>query len=344
MAQFIIRRVFQAIPLLILITIVVFVMLKFAGDPVAATLANDPRVTAEQRALMRESLGLNDPIPLQFLTWLIGDTWRMRDLNGDGEPETQGQRLGILRGDLGESFRHRKPVGEVIAFFLPRTLLLGTTAYIVTVLFGLGIGIFAALRQYSRADNIITTISFITFSMPIFLIALLSVFIFAVTFKKLGLPYLPVQGMYDVRGDQSIWDLARHMVLPVFSLAAISIAGYSRFIRASMLEVINSDYVRTARAKGLADRRVTYVHALKNASLPLVTLMGLDIPLILSGAIVTETVYSWPGMGRLFWQQSGRGDYPTVMAILLLVATAVVIFQILTDIVYTLIDPRIRLS
>lgn len=342
MAQYIIRRVFQAIPLLILITVIVFVMLKFAGDPIAAALANDPRITAEQREIMRESLGLNDPLPMQFLYWLIGDTWKVRDLNLDGEPETQGERLGILRGDLGESFRHRKPVGEVIAFFLPRTLLLGTTAYIVTVLFGLGIGIFAALRQYSRADNIITTISFITFSMPIFLIALLSVFVFAVTFKKLGLPYLPVQGMYDVRGDQSVWDLARHMVLPVFSLAAISIAGYSRFIRASMLEVINSDYVRTARSKGLAERRVTYVHALKNASLPLVTLMGLDIPFILSGAVVTETIFGWQGMGWLFISSLDTLDVSVAIILVLITAVAVVIFQLITDLIYAWLDPRIR--
>jgi peptide/nickel transport system permease protein len=178
--------------------------------------------------------------------------------------------------------------------------------------------------------------------MPIFLIALLGVFIFAVTFKKLGLPYLPVQGMYDVRGDQSIWDLARHMVLPVFSLAAISIAGYSRFIRASMLEVINSDYVRTARSKGLAERRVVYIHALKNASLPLVTLMGLDIPFILSGAVVTETIFGWQGMGWLFISSLDTLDVAVVIILVLITAVAVVIFQLITDVLYAWLDPRIR--
>jgi ABC-type dipeptide/oligopeptide/nickel transport system permease component len=269
MAQYIIRRVLQAIPLLILVTIVVFVMLKLSGDPLA-TVANDPRITPEQRAIMRESLGLNDPIPVQFVYWLIGDSWRLRDLDQDGEPETPGERLGVLRGDLGESFRHRKPVGDVIGLFLPRTLLLGTTAYIVTVLFGLGIGIFAALRQYSRADNIITAISFITFSMPIFLIALLSVFIFAVTFKKLGLPYLPVP------------------------------------------------------------------------SLPVVTLMGLDIPLILSGAVVTETIFGWQGMGWLFISSLDTLDVPVVIILVLMTAVAVVVFQLLTDVIYAWLDPRIR--
>jgi len=148
----------------------------------------------------------------------------------------------------------------------------------------------------------------------------------------------------DIWNFSDLRELFLHLVLPVASLAIIQVAAYTRYLRSSMLEVLSQDYIRTARAKGLMQRAVVIRHALKNAALPLVTLIGLDIPFLLGGAIVTETVYSWPGMGRLFWQQAGRGDYPTVMAILLLVATAVVIFQILTDIAYTLIDPRIRLS
>lgn len=254
MTQYIIRRLLQSIPLLILITVFVFILLKTAGDPFAEIMT-DPRITEADRALLRARYGLDDPLPLQFVHWLIGDDWYWRDIDGDGEVDETGRRVGILRGDLGESIRYRKPVSTVINQFLPNTLILGGTAFVVEITVALGLGIFAALRQYSLADNIITAFAFITYSMPIFLIALLLVQIFAVEFQHLGLPSLPVSGMYDPRGDQSFDELARHLILPVFSLAAINIAGYSRYIRASMLEVINSDYVRTARAKGLGERR-----------------------------------------------------------------------------------------
>ena len=341
MTQYIIRRLLQAVPLLILITVLIYGLLKAVGDPLAH-LANDPMVRAEDRARLRRSLGLDDPVPLQFVHWLIGDDWYERDLDFDGEAETYGERHGVLRGDLGRSFRFGKPVVDVIGDVLPNTLLLGITAYVVTVIHGLGIGIFAALRQYSFLDNMITTVSFVLFSMPVFLVALLGVFIFSVKFQEWGLPSLPTGGMYDVRGDRSLDELLVRMILPVFSLAAISIAGYTRFVRASMLEVINSDYIRTARAKGLSDRRVNYVHALKNASLPVITLMGLDIPFILSGAVVTETIFGWPGMGKLFIDSLTILDPPVLIIFVLMTATAVVMMQLFTDLVYAWLDPRIH--
>jgi peptide/nickel transport system permease protein len=341
MGRYLIRRSLQAIPLLLLITILVFVLLKTAGDPLAY-LAGDPRVSAEDKLRLRRSLGLDDPLPLQFLHWLIGDTWYQRDLDLDGEPETFGQRNGILRGDFGLSFRYNRPVTVVIGEFLPNTLLLGVTAFIVTIIFGLIFGIIAALNQYTWVDNVVTTVSFITFSFPIFLIALLSVLVFSIWFKQWGLPYLPVQGMYEVRGDKTITEVARHMVLPVLSIALINIAGYSRFIRASMLEVIHSDYVRTAKAKGLSQRRIVYLHAFKNAALPLITLIGLNFPFVLSGAVVTETIFAWPGMGRLFIDSLNFLDSPVLIIIVMMTAIAVVICQLLTDIAYAWVDPRIR--
>lgn len=344
MGKYVLRRVISAIPLLFIISAIVFLCLKLSGADPLGYLANDPKVSQEDRFMLAARLGLNDPIPLQFVTWLIGDNWLKRDVTGDGEPDEYGKRLGVLRGDFGESIRTRRPVAEEIGRALPNTLLLGLTAYVVTVIVSMGIGIFAALRQYSIWDNLITGISFITFSMPIFFIALLSVQIFAVEAKKAGLPYLPVQGMYDVRGDRSLDELIRHMILPVFCLSAISIAGYSRYIRATMLEVIGSDYIRTARAKGLGNRRITYLHALKNASLPIVTLIGLDLPFVLAGAVVTETIFSWPGMGRVFIQSLEPIDPPVIMVFILLIAAAVVITQIIIDVVYAWLDPRIRYS
>lgn len=384
MGQYILRRLLQAIPLLIIITVIVFFLMKTAGDPLAE-LALDPRITESDRILARAEYGLDDPLPTQFVNWLVGDDWRSRELQLPiqqesaegtclGTPVSEGERItatlddgteqemlirngrcyrvvylqgtarGILRGDFGDSIARGRPVLEVMGDVLPNTLLLGITSYLVIVVFAFSLGIFQALRQYSIFDNIITTFSFILVSMPIFLVALLSVYIFAVQFRKWGLPYLPVQGMYSVNTDHSVGDLARHMILPVFCLAAISVAGYSRFVRASMLEVINSDYVRTARAKGLGERRITYIHALKNASLPLVTLMGLDIPFILAGAVVTERIFSWPGMGTLFIESLNRLDYAVVITFVLMLAIAVVVFQLITDILYAVLDPRVRYS
>ncbi|GAB4512212.1 MAG: ABC transporter permease [Anaerolineae bacterium] len=341
MSRYFIRRILQAIPLLILVSVFVFILLKLAGDPLSY-LAIDPRVSDADRALLRRSLGLDDPVYMQYIHWLIGDTWYARDLDFDGEPETYGDQLGILRGDFGESIRFRRPVTEVIGDFLPNTLILGTTALLVTIVLGVSIGLFAALRQYSIWDNIITTISFLTFSMPIFLVALLGVMIFSIFFREIGLPHLPVQGMYDPRGDRSLDELLVRLILPTMSIAAISIARYARFTRASMLENINADYVRTARAKGLGERRINFVHTFKNASIPIITLIALDIPFILSGAVVTETIFSWPGMGKLFIDSLGTLDPPVLMITVLMTAVGVVIFQMIADLLYAWVDPRIR--
>lgn len=166
--------------------------------------------------------------------------------------------------------------------------------------------------------------------------------IFAVQFKQWGLPYLPTGA--DIWDQKNPAELVRHMILPVTCLIVIQTAGYSRYIRSSVLEVLGLDYVRTARAKGLGERSVLYKHTLRNAILPFITILGMDIPYLVAGALVTETVYAWPGMGRLFWEYAQRGDYPVVLGILLIVSTAVVFFAIVTDVLYTFIDPRIRLS
>ncbi len=342
MLRFIVRRLIQSIPLLFLISAILFVILNNIGDPLA-TLGGRQRTSAAERDRLERQLGLDQPIHMQYIFWLIGNDWFQFDSDGDGVGDRYGTRRGILRGDLGSSFRERRPVSDVISDRLPPTLLLMGTAYVFTIIMALGVGIYSALRPYSRADNVITALSFILYSMPIFWIALSLLWIFAVTFKQAGLPYLPTVGMYEPGQPVTVAQVARHMVLPVLSLSLISIAGYSRYVRSGMLEVINSDYIRTAYAKGLSGRRVLYRHALKNASLPLVTLIGLDIPFLLGGAVVTEQIFSWPGMGQLFINALDGADFPVLMGLLMLIALLVVIFQILTDVVYALIDPRIRL-
>ncbi len=319
MWSYLFRRILQALFILLIITFLCFGLTRLSSDPMQmyATKAN---VSAEERAAIRARLGLDQPVPVQYVRW-----------------------LGLaLQGDLGQSFFSHLPVTTLISQRLPMTLVLMITAEIFIVIVSLFLGIISAVRQYSAVDNIITSFSFIGFSMPIFFIALGLMQIFAVQFKAWGFPYLPTGG--DIWKFTDPVALAWHMVLPVSCLVIIQVAGYSRFLRSSILEVLGLDYIRTARAKGLGGRAILYKHALRNAALPFITIIGLDIPFLLGGALVTETIFAWPGMGRLFWEYAQRGDFPVATGVLLLTSTAVVVFTIIVDLLYTLVDPRIRLQ
>ena len=343
MTTYILRRLGQAIPQLFIISIILFALMQSFGDPVATLGARTPP-KPEDKERLRRMLGLDQPVYVQYLTWLVGNDWQKLDMDGDGAPETPGPRRGILRGDFGNSLVTRRPVLEMIGDRLPNTLLLMITAEIVIIGLSLAIGLYSALRPYSFFDNFVTGLSFVGFSMPVFWLALSLMYLFAVNFRQWGLPYLPTVGMFDPQVGKTAWELIRHMVLPVTTLAIISIAGYSRFVRASVLEVLGQDYVRTARAKGVRAMTVVWRHALPNAALPFITLIGLDIPFLLAGAVVTERIFAWPGMGRLFLDHTERADFPMLMGILMFIALAVVVFQIITDVVYSLVDPRIRLN
>jgi len=344
MTRYVIRRLLQAIPLLFFISVMLFVLLQSSGDPLA-TMGGRKATRPEDRARLARLLGVDKPIHIQYLYWLIGNDWTMVDVDGDGVPETHGTRKGVLRGDLGKSLVSRgKPALDIIMERLPNTLILMIPAEIIILVFSLSIGIYSALRQYSVMDQLVTAGSFIGYSMPIFFIALASMYLFAVNFKKWGLPYLPTVGMFDPKIGKTTSQVALHMILPIFSMAVISISGYSRYIRSQMLEVISQDYIRTAYAKGLSERMVLVGHALKNASLPIITLIGIDIPFLLGGAVVTETIFGWPGMGRLFIDHLTRYDTPVVMGILMMISLAVILSQLMTDLVYAWLDPRIRYS
>ncbi len=339
MIRFIARRLVQSALLLVFVSFVIFILMQNIGDPVATMGGRQPLDGADQVRL-RCQLGLNDPILVQYAYWLVGNDFTTREC--DGEPPRPGTRRGILRGDFGTSLSDRRPVTQVIGERVPNTLLLMIPAQILIVVFGVAIGIFSALRQYSFYDNLFTGLSYIFQSMPIFLIALLLIYIFSVNFKQWGLPALPPNGMYDPLGDRSASDVLAHMILPVLSLTLISVAGYARFTRASMLETMNADYVRTARSKGMSERRVNLVHVLKNACLPLVTLIGLDLGALITGATVTESLFAWPGLGSLFLDKLGFADFPVLMGMLVLFTLSIIAFQLLTDIAYTWFDPRIR--
>jgi peptide/nickel transport system permease protein len=341
MTRYIIRRLLQAIPLLFLISLVLFIMMENMGDPLA-TMGGRRVTRAEDRIRLARQLGLDKPPLIQYLYWLIGNDWTKIDMDGDGIAETPGVRQGVLRGDWGISLVNRQPVTVVIGERLPNTLLLMITSEIVILILALLIGIYSALRQYSMVDNAVTAITFIFYSMPVFFFALLTMYIFAVNFKKWGLPYLPTVGMFEPEVGQNPGQVIWHMVLPVATLSFGYIAGYSRYIRSTMLEAMGQDYIRTAKAKGLPKREIVYLHALKNAALPIVTIVALDLPFLLGGAIVTERIFGWPGMGRLFLDHVSRSDTPVVMGILMMIAVAVILFQIIADVMYAWLDPRIR--
>ncbi len=342
MTKYIIRRLLQAIPLLFIISILLFVLMRNTGDPLA-TMGGRRATRPEDRERLSRQLGLDKPIFTQYLYWLIGNDWTKIDMDGDGVAETPGTRKGVLRGDFGNSLVSRgKSALEIIWERLPNTLILMIPAEIIVIVVSLLVGVYSALRQYSITDHVVTAASFIGYSMPIFFVALLSMYLFGVNFKRWGLPYLPTVGMFDPQVGKTPGQIILHMILPIFCLTVITAAGYSRFVRSQMLEVISEDYIRTAKAKGLPYRMVISGHALKNAALPLVTIIGLDIPLLLAGAVVTETIFAWPGMGRLFIDHLSRSDTPVVMGILMIISVAVVFSQLLTDIVYGWLDPRIR--
>lgn len=319
MLTYLLRRFVQAFFTLLIITMLCFILTRLSSDPMAQ-YANRQGLTQADRERIRHNLGLDRPIPVQYLSWL---------------------KL-AAQGDLGNSFFSRQPVSTMIAQRLPMTLILMIVAETITILLSLFIGIISAVKKYTWIDNLATSLSFIGYSMPIFFVALGLMLIFAVQFKAWGLPFLPTGA--DIWNPKNPYQLARHLVLPVACLVIIQTAGYSRFIRSSILEVMSLDYIRTARAKGLEEQAVLFKHGLRNAALPFITIVGLDIPYLLAGALVTESVFAWPGMGRLFWEYAQRGDFPVVLGVLLLVSVAVVFFTILTDLAYTLVDPRIHLG
>jgi peptide/nickel transport system permease protein len=321
MTSYIIRRILLAIPLLILISFAVFMLMQLIpGGPLAA-YENNPNISSEDLERLKAELGLNVPKHIQYLNWLGS----------------------VLHGDLGISQVTRRPALVEIAEKLPNTLYLQGIAFFIALCIALPVGMVSAVRQYSWFDHLMTTVAFIGQSIPIFWLGLILIIIFNVALKHPnGGPLLPGGGMQTIGGTESLDDRLSHLVLPAGVLIFFSLGSHIRYMRAGMLDVLHQDYIRTAHAKGLHERAVILKHALKNSLLPLVTIIGLDVPALFGGAIITETIFSWPGMGRLFFNSIDRADYAVMMGILMLSATLIVIFGIITDIVYGFLDPRIR--
>ncbi|MGO4666735.1 ABC transporter permease [Bosea sp. 2YAB26] len=313
MSTFLVRRLLQALVLLLIVSMIGFAILHLApGGPLSQFAAGGDMTQADLDRIA-EQLGLNRPLPLQYAEWL----WRM------------------LRGDWGLSYRDHQPVLQIIASHIGPTMELMLSSTLLAMLLGAWVGMLGAIRRYSLFDSLATIGAMIALSIPTFWFGLVIIYVFSV-----GLGWLPAGNRYTI-GDGSVLNRIHHLIGPCIVLALVSTAVWSRYMRSSMLEVVNQDYIRTARAKGVPERQVLLRHALRNALLPMITITGLHVPTLLSGALVTETVFTWPGMGRLFLDSISYRDYPTVMGILMFTAVLVLLGSLIADLLYGLADPRI---
>lgn len=317
MGQYISRRLIQMIPLMIGISLVMFALIQAApGGPEAMFLESGRFIDPTIIESYRHRLGLDQPIYIQYFRWLGA----------------------ALTGDFGLSFSTSRPVSQMILERLPATLELMLTAFVFAAIIAIPLGIFSAVRQYSLLDYIGTTFSFLGIAMPVFWFGLILQLIFSV---KLG--WFPTSGRITV-GDASTIDQVKHLVLPGIVLSLLYIAGWSRYMRSSLLSVIHKEYMLTIRAKGATDRYIIWVHGVKNALIPVISVMALDLAGLFSGAVITETVFAWPGIGRLFIQSTFSRDYPLMMGILMMGSFMVVFFNLVADVVYAWLDPRISYS
>jgi len=320
MGRFIIRRLIQTIPLLIGITVITFLLANAVpGSPVSG-LEFNPKTRPEDIARIKESLGLNDPLYVRYFTWFSH----------------------VARGDFGLSLKTFRPVSDQIKAKMPNTLLLTGTALLLALLISIPVGVYGAVRRNSVFDQVSTATAVAGFSMPTFWLGLILILLFAVKFKEWGFPSLPAGGAYDLRGGGGFFDHVKHLILPAFALAFVQMAAWTRYVRSQMLEVLNQDYMRTARSKGLKDNVVVFKHGLRNAVLPLVTLLGIAIPDLFGGALIIEQIFTYPGMGKLGFDAALQKDYPMVMGIVVVTGTLVILGNLIADVIYGLLDPRIR--
>jgi ABC-type dipeptide/oligopeptide/nickel transport system permease component len=313
------KRLLQAIPLLAGVIVINFIIIHLApGDPVLV-IAGEYGTTPEYLAMMRAKMGLDQPLPVQLFVYLKT----------------------TLGGDLGHSFVWNQPVLGIILEYMPATLLLMGASLSLAILIGVPLGVWASRKPYSLVDNGITTLCLAGYSIPVFWFGLMGILLFSVYLR-----WLPTQGMKTIAssltGVANWLDIGRHLVLPATVLALAQLALVARLARASMLEVMSLDFITTAWSKGLGEGRVIFRHGLRNALLPLVTIVGLQIGYMFGGAILTETVFAWPGLGRLMLRALGTRDYPLIMGMFIVITVLIIFANLITDVAYAVLDPRIR--
>ncbi len=327
MAIYLIRRTLQAVPLLWGLLTVTFFLIRLApGDP--ATFYLDPSIDPSAADQLRKNLGLDEPILVQYGKWL-----------GVMPPFE-----GVLQGQFGVSFSRHEPVLSILAEAARNTIILTGLALMVDLLIGISLGIVSALKRGRWLDKTISVVGLFFYSMPNFWLGLMLILIFS-----LWLGWLPASQMHSIGAErlsafEYVQDFIAHMIMPVFVLGIASAASTVRYMRSSMLEVLNQDYIRTARAKGLSERRVIGQHALKNALLPIITVVGLSFPFLLSGAVITEVVFAWPGMGRVTVDAIFARDYPLIIGCTLMAGILVIVGNLFSDVMYAVADPRVRLT
>jgi len=325
MIQYLIRRLLGAIPLLIgILTLIFFIIHLAPGDPTARYF--NPNVSPEVIEQMRRNLGLDQPLHIQYFRWIGA----------------------FATGDFGYSFGQMRPISDILPTVIWNTLQLTLFSMVLIFALGMLIGIIQAVRQYSATDNTLTVLAFFFYSMPSFWLGLMLILLFSLKASQWGWPVVfPASQMVSVGHEfmsvgEQIRDRMMHIILPATALGVGAAAGVARYMRGSMLEVIHQDYIRTARAKGLSERSVIFKHALRNAMIPIITLLGLYLPFLLSGAVLIETIFAWPGMGRLIVDAIFQRDYPLVMATSFVIAAMVVAGNLIADVLYAVVDPRIR--
>lgn len=317
MLQYALRRTLNAIPILIGITIISFLIIHMApGGPLSA-IAEDPTVKASDVANMMKAYGLDQPLYVQYWNWIKG----------------------MVQGDFGMSFMKNEPVGRVILEYLPNTLLLTISSFIISMLVAFPLGILCALKPNSKFDQIVSSFTFVGLAIPGFWLGLLLIMLFGIT-----LHWLPTGGLRTINAPFSLWDRIQHLILPITCLIISEIPVWTRHIRSSMLEVINQDYIRTARAKGMEEKRVLFLHTLRNGLIPIATLFGLSLAGFFGGSLIIESIYSIPGIGRLFIEAAFQRDYPVLFTITTITAFLNVLGSILADLSYAILDPRVSYS
>jgi len=315
--KYIIKRLLQAIPLLIGVSIIAFSIMHLApGGPLSVYTLN-PSITAQDIDKIKVILGLDQPVHIQYLKWAKG----------------------MFTGNWGTTFFGGRPVFDVIVERIPATFLLMGSAMSIAIIIGMFTGILGAFRRYSVFDYLATTGAMVALSFPTFWFGLMAIYIFSL---KLG--WFPSGGMFTLGGEEDVFDLLRHLVLPTFVLALVLVAQWSRYTRSSFLEVIHQDYIRTAKAKGIKGSKILFRHALPNAIAPLIALAGVQLPWLFSGALVAETIFGWPGMGRLFVDSLTMKEYPILMGMVMFTAISVILGNLIADILNAVLDPRIALE
>lgn len=314
MTTYIIRRLIMMIPILFGISLISFAIMYAApGKPAVMDL--DPSISVEDREKQMEKLGLNDPPHIQYLNWMGN----------------------VLKGDFGTSFTKKQPVKDMILDRLPNTLILMVFSTILAVIIAIPFGVLSATKQYSKLDYGVTITSFLGLATPNFWLGLMLIMLFSV---QLG--WTPVGGVATLGAEFSLLDRLHHLILPAIVLATADMAGLTRYTRSSMLEVINQDYIRTARSKGFRESTVIYKHGLRNGLIPIITIFGLMLPTFIGGSVIVESLFSWPGIGKLFIDATFERDYPVIMAITMFGALLTVIGNLVADILYAVLDPRIE--